>query len=143
MLAQNFKTASDLGLKGTEYRALITVLGMLERDEIPFEGEGQRTTGKPQSDPVAFNMYHVYGQASCGTVCCLAGWTEYIARVPAFSLFERRDGDLGLEELFDPYFGEALSLNRITPSQAAVALRGFLTTGEADWMGAVGHNPMR
>lgn len=142
MLAQNFKAADDLSLNETEYRALITVLGMLERDEIPFGEDGQWFNGKVVQEPVGFNMYHVYSAAPCGTVCCLAGWTECIARVPPYSLFEKRRNDVGLEALFDPYFGDGFSIDRITPAQAAIALRGFLTTGMPDWMTAIGRDPV-
>lgn len=142
MLAQNFKAAADLSLNETEYRALITVLGMLERDEIPFEDKGQWLDVKTATEPAAFNMYHVYSAARCGTVCCLAGWAEYIARIPAYSLFEKRCDDAGLKALFDPYFGDGFSIDRITPAQAAVALRSFLTTGASDWMTAIGRDPL-
>ena len=34
MLAQNFKTADELGLEPDHYEALIKLLGMFERNEI-------------------------------------------------------------------------------------------------------------
>jgi hypothetical protein len=141
MLAQNFKAASDLGISEIEHRALITVLGMLERDEIPFEDKGEWSP--MNGEPVAFNMMHVYGDAPCGTVCCLAGWAEYVAQARPFSLFGKRNRHEGLKALLDPYFGRGFRLERIAPAQAAVALRSFLTTGDPDWMSAIGREPVQ
>lgn len=119
MLAQNFKTAADLGISDRELDALIKVLGMLEREEI---------------DEAHFNM-GIVGEPDCGTSGCLLGWTRVADKDVFFTLvckaclFPKNEG---LETLF--YSGEAFDA---APSQGAAALRSYLTTGEANWAEAL------
>jgi len=138
MLAQNFKTAADLGIKDVELDALIKVLGMLERGEI---------------DATHFNMQSFLRQADCGTVGCICGWANHISRGRAFSeigtrdeleLFRRlsrsarllfamtsHEDDLAMERQ-----NNAVQ-DRAQPEHAAIALRSYLTTGDANWAEAL------
>jgi hypothetical protein len=71
MLAQNFKTATDLGISEVEQDALIKVLGMLERNDFA-RGE-------------SFNMGWWYQHSNtCGTVGCIAGWAHHSLILPLF-----------------------------------------------------------
>ena len=67
MLAQNFKTAKELGLADVEVDALVTVLRMLEREDIKRE---------------EFHMGYV--QHECKTPACICGWAYHISRGRAF-----------------------------------------------------------
>src|SRR4051812_3552769 len=80
MLAQNFKTAADLGISETELEALVRVLGMLERDEVKHvevKGDMQfyREDRTPTQD-FLFNMDNVYCVADCKTAACIAGTSD-------------------------------------------------------------------
>jgi hypothetical protein len=130
MLAQSFLDAEVLGLSEPKRAALITVLGMLERDElhhVPIEKIGGMASTPKFSG--LFNMAYWTAESECGTVCCMGGTAELIsgqsfagARTQALSkLFYLRDA------------AEGFSYNAITPAQAARALRNFLTFGEARW----------
>lgn len=143
MLAQNFKTAESLGLLDAEFEALIKVLGMLEREEIPYSapGDHMRNIDFGYGRPSGFNMYHFASDTDCGTVCCICGWAEFVGRLEPKSLVMKRFRTPGLEELFDPPAVRDLPrghhIKDINPSQAAIALRNYLTFGEARWADAL------
>lgn len=126
MLAQNFKTAADLEISDVEQDALIKVLGMLERNDFA-RGE-------------SFNMGWWYRHSNtCGTVGCIAGWAYHLSDGEAFPFV----GCVGsppdhLRSLFIPVDGPNVeianvAMQKITSSQAAIALRSYLTTGDANW----------
>ena len=136
MLANNFMTPSALGISDAEFDALVKVLGMLERGEIP-DGE--------------FNMRRV--QHPCRTPACLCGWANYVSAGQAFPLYAPtrptffsnaggygprwRDLPRQLLQLFG-YGGRPTDpVYAATPSQAAIALRSYLTHGEARWAEAL------
>lgn len=134
MLAQNFKTAADLGISDAELNALIKVLGMLERGELKHtESHGDLAYGAPVGDIVGFNMSSYYGEGTCGTVCCIAGWAEYVGKLPRHSLTDTDNPDLS--DLFLPGLGRRLE--DFLPEHAAIAIRSYLTTGEANWAEAI------
>lgn len=114
MLAQNFKTPADLEISDDEFDALAKVLGMLEREEIRRDD---------------FDMDWPDG---CGAPCCILG---HARRLGAF-----RDEWLGGMPaahcaLFAPV--TRVRYSTITPDQAAIALRNFLTHGEPRWQEAL------
>ncbi len=136
MLANNFMTPTALGISDAEFDALLKVLGMLERGEI---SDGQ------------FNMRRV--QHPCRTPACLCGWANHVSGGRAFPLHEqpRRTmfggaGGYGprwtelprqLLQLFG-YGGRPTDpVYLANPSQAAIALRNFLTYGEPRWAEAL------
>jgi hypothetical protein len=136
MLANNFKTPSALGLREVEFEALVKVLGMLERGEILDD---------------QFTMRRV--QHPCRTPACLCGWANYVSDGQAFPLQPRAPllpfaspSTYGprwnvmprpLLELFG-YGGRPTDpVYAATPSQAAYALRSFLTRGEPRWAEAM------
>jgi len=127
MLAQNFKTADELGLAQVELTALATVLGMLERGEI---AQGQ------------FHMGHF--RDSCRTPSCICGWAHYISGRKAFAELSSPYGSMILyrranKPLIDLFRLTAArgSGGDITPAQAALALRNYLTHGEPRWAEAI------
>lgn len=136
MLANNFKTAADLGLSEKEFRALVTVLGMLDRGEIAYSPRGEATDRLGGAAPIGFNMWHFFGKTECGTICCICGWAEYVGNLRPESLIKKRFDTPQLNELFDPPSLESVPVgvcDKITTAQAAHALRNYLTTGEARW----------
>lgn len=140
MLAQNLKTPDELGLKDAEFQALRTVLGMLERGEIAHSR--YRRTIYEFADgekPQFFNMYSFITETDCGTACCICGWAEHIGHLPDNSLVVKRYMLPHLEELFDPPARGVpdADMNAVTPAQAAIALRNYLTHGEPRWQEAV------
>jgi hypothetical protein len=137
MLAQNFKTAADLRIPDSWVDALVKVLGMLERGEIQkvaLSNYQAPSRLKRSETPIGFNMRQFYARSECGTVCCLGGWAEYIGRLKTGTLIHGRlvTGREELDVLFDPSaYGHGLE--PITTSQAAIALRNYLTHGEPRW----------
>lgn len=114
MLMQNFKSAADLGITDEEHRALVRVLGMFEREEIPKE---------------KFHMSMV----SCGTQACIMGWCQWVAGDHLFSskISDIMNKPALYQELF--MFGSARRFYEDDPQHAATALRSYLTTGDARW----------
>lgn len=137
MLMQNLKTAAELGITDAEFDALYKVLGMLEREELKYM---PATTGDVPPEynnfvPEFFNMALTHTQNSCGSACCILGWARHVAgdrtlfhgRTPANSDLFRMAHDAGLS-IYPGKFS-----NEILPDEAAIALRNYLTFGEARW----------
>lgn len=121
MLAQNFKTPADLGITAAEFDALVKVLGMLERGELTHDH------WDCPSVPNGFSMIEYITETQCGTVACIAGWADKIADT-TFASRHLFNLPRALDELFSgPTRGDA------SPSQAAIALRNYLTHGEPRW----------
>lgn len=139
MLANNFKTHTELLISETDFAGLVGVLGMLERGELThvnepaiLEAEGPARLREPHFPFKAFNMGDWGGE--CGTVACIAGWSDRLFGTD-FTHGKRLDGDdcsLDLLELFVGD-GDGPELSEITTGQAAIAVRNFLTYGEARW----------
>jgi hypothetical protein len=135
MLANNFMPPSALGLSDVEFESLVKLLGMLERGEVPDD---------------QFTMRRV--QHPCRTPACLCGWANHLSGGRAFPLEEKpgatifsgttyaprwREMAPRLQSLF-AYGGRATDpVYAATPSQAAIALRNFLTEGEPRWAEAL------
>jgi hypothetical protein len=127
VLARNFKTAKELGLANVEVEALTTVLGMLERGDIAQE---------------QFHMGRF--QHECRTPACICGWAHYISGGKAFPEISIHHGAIilyrrssnSLVELFRLTAARG-SGGEITPAQAAIALRNYLTHGEPRWADAM------
>jgi hypothetical protein len=123
VLAQNFKTAKELGLADVEVEALITVLRMLEREDIAQE---------------QFHMGRF--RHECRTPACICGWAHHISRGQAFPELTSPYGPMILYRRVPAATGQLFRLteargsgSEITPAQAAVALRNYLTHGEPRW----------
>ena len=125
MLAQNFKTPVDLDMTEAEFDALLKVLGMLEREEIPAH---------------LFKMADI-GAPDCGTPGCIMGWARTILP-KAFlhnSVFKHPTVPLFFPGGEGPFFfgGKYHSAYDATQAQAAIALRNHLTHGEPRWAEAL------
>lgn len=127
MLAQSFKTAEELGLSEEQVDALKKTLVLLETGQLihkkisnlfSFDEQGLEYTGH-------FNMQTWNKVTECGTVCCIGGTAELIG--------DDVDFINQTEELYALFYPETPYYQDITPSQAATALRSYLTTGSANW----------
>lgn len=120
MLAQNFRTAADLGISDQMLSDLIQTLGRMERGEITDE---------------RFTM-HAIGSPDCGTSGCIMGWARGRRTNKAWpvagDILDRSDG---LSRLFFPHHVQ--NGFRANVEEAAMALRSYLSTGEANWAEAL------
>ena len=124
MLAQNYKTASELGIRDIDQQALIKVLGMLERGEfIHWQTRWARK--------YIFNM-NAPEVHSCGSMGCIVGWAHYLSEGAFTGASKYPNWPVGLKELYYP--DESIKeIQDITVPEAAQALRNYLTTGESRW----------
>lgn len=128
MLAQNFKSAAELGLKEDQRAALEAVLRMLERKEL-------KNSDLSCTIKNGFNMSRVWLENECGTVGCMAGWARHLSqREDMFSFDELVGGPHNISILF--MYGDERRHN-VSVEQAAIALRHYLTTGVVDWDSAL------
>jgi len=148
MLAQSFKTAEELGLTTDQVEGLIKTLKVLETDKTQhqplreFSGVFFFDTEQYRFDGL-FNMAVWAGdQPECGTIRCIGGTAEALMGKKLFDLVSIGRNE-NQEELYDLFCPKARHLqgrpnwSEITPSQAATALRSYLTTGQANWDAAL------
>lgn len=144
MLAQNFKTAADLGISEGDIVGLIKVLGMLERREVQHVDvpDSSDVRMQPTADHL-FNMGNTYIVVDCKTAACIAGTSDLFCGTNFVTkknkTLRSKKMPCGLTELFAPSIPEA-EWDFITTDQAAAALRSYLTTGEANWAEALGRS---
>ena len=129
MLAQNFKTATDLSITDIELEALIKVLKMFERQEIL---------------PKQFLMGNFFNE--CGTAACICGWAHKVdARAFPEVRAERYMSGVRLSKRLSKaalrLFAIGEFISEPTPAEAAIALRNFLTEGEPRWGDILGDEP--
>lgn len=117
MLAQTFKTASQLGISEAEQKALITVLHLMEDGTINDK-----------------NLYMAAYHGLCGTTHCIAGWATTVDP-KAFPWTHRPLGACSL--VGSPFPTELLHVFGVgsgnmvaTKAQAMESLRTYLETGE-------------
>jgi len=128
MLANYFRTPADLQITDVEHNALVKVLGMLEREELTYGNYLHFLDTVVLTGPKTFHMNVIYSESECGTVACIGGWAAILmGRNPIH--YVQGSHPKELRKLFYP--GECGSL--ATRSQAAIALRSYLTTGEPNW----------
>lgn len=140
MLAQNFKTPADLGIKDVEFEALVKVLGMLERGEVRHVTVDESfIRSRPGREfRGLFNMSNIWANADCGTAACIAGTSDWICGT---KFVERSYGDAHLRpglpatliNLFCPPEVPTEDWDKITVEQSAIALRNYLSSGEPRW----------
>lgn len=120
MLAQNFKTAAELSITEDQSLSLRSLLGRMERGEIPSNRFDMKNVGDPE----------------CGTAGCLLGWARgKHGKYPWEDGLDTAVANDGLWELFMPtQYGGAFDAS---VTQAAAALRSYLTTGEPNWAEAL------
>ena len=134
MLAANFLTAAELHISEDLRDALITILGRLERGEFKAIDFAAQVKGL-HIDGDLFAMNHWCTNSSCGTIRCIGGWAEEVMGRPltrmvegAFSFIEPTPPNL-----MHLFFPGQTAQTYATDADAAVALRNYLTTGNANW----------
>lgn len=132
MLAQNFKSADELRLTEAQYNALKKTLVLMETGKI------KHVDNEELSYPIVhftftghFNMNEWLAVGECGTIACIGGTAELVGGLRQRSLSNAAERNHDLNCLFYP--PRLLHWNKITVTQAAHALRSYLTTGEAEW----------
>lgn len=142
MLAQNFKSAQELGLTDDVYNALKRLLVMLETGKLEHYNFRERHytqtfyTGRVKKMPSRFNMHLWRVETPCGTCCCLGGTLEAILKADHGAMErlanELRNDDYlpGLHNLFyDNVDADT------TVEEAAAALRRYLGGDSFPWLG--------
>lgn len=132
MLAQNFKTAAELGITEAQKAALIKTLALLDGGKLKHHPDLPTGWSPGETFSGHFNMNWWSVPSECGTVCCIGGTAEMIGNVR----FDPDERPRALSRLFFPNRDLTKKLapyDSITPSQAAIALRSYLTTGDARW----------
>lgn len=143
MLAQNFKTAADLGISDLWFEGLVKMLGMMERGEVrhvpTIDNYFDRRRGTPQKFYALFNMANIWTRTkgNCGTAGCIAGNCDVLFKT-RFAPNGVLDDNIpeNLMALFCPNIPEE-QWGDITVEQSASALRSYLTTGEPRWAEAL------
>lgn len=131
MLANNFMKPEALGITAAEWGALTKVLGMLERAELVYRRPYDASL------PNGFNMDLNWKSSECGTVGCIRGWCRDFMGDDVFPIERMTDR---ISELFIfTGINNPMEVIRktVTPAQAAIALRNYLTTGEPRWAEAL------
>jgi len=140
MLAQNFMIAADLRITEPQKRALIKTLVLLETGKLQHV-HPDATFSEPRGFTGHFNMSWWDLHSGCGTICCIGGTAELIGELKPNELDIATIGNSKLRNLFYPGVDKKdqifVAMQNITPTQAAVALRSYLTTGDAQWNLAV------
>ena len=132
MLMQNFESAADLDLTEPQRDALIETLSFMECGKIKHISLDKVAFSDDSQEAVFSGLFNlsawVDSDYRCGTVGCIGGTAELISGVS----FDGWENKPRLQQLFNP---STLidDFDSVTVEQAARALRGFLTTGTADW----------
>lgn len=134
MLAQNFKSATELDISEEQHGALRKVLVLLETGKLRhFRADNFDLGYHPGFFSGDFNMTTFGYHHTCGTAACIAGTAQLISGVEFVGVGRTKElGDLFYADCLDKG-GPEDPLDKITPDQAAIALRSYLTTGQARW----------
>ena len=133
MLAQNFKTAAELGLDQPSYDAHFKVLHALERGEMIHTKLERDYRGRYSIDlpvPNGFNMGPREFVRENGTCRCILGWADM------YREDNKKTSTVGFTEAQSAAYARLInptSANDRTVDEAAHALRTYLVTGEAEW----------
>jgi hypothetical protein len=126
MLAQNFKSAAELGIEGRLHATLAKVLVFLETEAIA-------------RDEFNMSLWPTFGEdPGCWSGGCIGAWAE---KIGGFEIASDAMGD-DESDLYLLFFpgdrnGER-SPYKATPAEGARALRNYLTTGKASWPEVMG-----
>ena len=117
MLARNYLTAEQLKLTDAQHRALIQVLGMLERGELVELNQDHNRM------PYRANGF------SMGNWCyCICGWANKVANPKGLSFCDYNYSPVFGRGQADPPYPLFIR-SGLNMEQATNALRDYLTTG--------------
>ncbi len=125
MLMQNFKSAADLGITEAEQAALIKVLGMLERGDL---------VDVAKDDGCENGFYIGTWGHGCGTPACIGGWAAALMNrdQKEYVSISMPMDDEHCSAIGNLYWGYP-RYPKPGVAQSALALRSYLTTGDARW----------
>lgn len=131
MLARSFLTPEKLNISDKQFDALVQVLGMLERGELPWYNKD-----KVFPSDVGFNMAKWPSplENKCGSVGCFGYWCEKLGGAPRWEFELNKTTEIG--KLFYPV-GFGRNFNSVSVDEGMQALSNYLTTGKADWAGVL------
>lgn len=138
MLAQNFKTASYLKITRRQFEALCKTLVLLETNKL-VHTPTRNSSSLPFKEATFtghFNMDAWSVVYRCGTVACIGGTAELVGGLERQSMHNAAMSNVQLYNLFYLSHNNRYdnnSFSKVTTAQAAVALRSYLTTGDARW----------
>ncbi len=134
MLAQNFKSAADLGITEPQFDALRKTLVLLETGKLRHVSMGSSICALQHRKQFCgqFNMNQWAAWNDCGTVACIGGTAELVGNLEPHSFDHPMHKHPQLLHLFYPETPMS-AWSGITPAQAATALRSYLTIGDARW----------
>jgi hypothetical protein len=141
-----YKTAKQLTITEEQRKALIKTLKYLQADKMKHIPNTNNFTSYNEDDvyglvrkhkPKKFNLSVWIGTDlssahSCGTVCCIGGTAESLVGAKIFG--DDWSQNRRLSALFSPMH---VTMHKVTPEQAAVALHNFLVTGWPHWKDAI------
>lgn len=132
MLMQNFKSAADLGITEPQLSALQKTLVLLETGRLIHVPDSSDVMEPATKFTGHFSMDKWSWEGPCGSICCIGGTAELASGLERDSLKMASHINRPLNNLFFPteITGD---WGRITPDQAATALRSYLATGDARW----------
>jgi hypothetical protein len=129
-------SAADLKLTELQHAALIKTLDLFETDKVRHVREEEYNDWETGEDEASFSGLFNMGiwgaddqPYTCGTIACIGGTAQLLGKIG----FDNWNNHEGLSDLFSPRIDLVGDWDDITVERAAKALRGFLTTGTADW----------
>ena len=128
MLAQNFKSPTDLRINDAEFEALVKVLGILERLEVKGIPNSARALRDQETieAPTLFSMMLTRARMDCGTSCCILGFARHVGGEDLFY-------DAANRPCADLFYPQNEGIQCRDPEKGAIALRNYLTCGVPRW----------
>lgn len=136
-----YRTAEQLTITEEQRNALIKTLKYLQAGKMKhtdgnlIDAFNENYQYNRKQQPKKFNLAVWMGtdlaDHSCGTVCCIGGTAEALV---GDKVFYNWMNNPKLSALFDP---RNVTMHKVKPEQAAVALHNFLATGFPHWRDAI------
>lgn len=133
MLPRSYLTAEQLNIPKWVHTTLINLLGQMERGELRHMRTESMGLNNDEDPRPLINMRYWSEVTDCGTVHCIGGHIERLAKRKMPSVYSTPNLDIALCRLFFPQCSG--HYDDITMDQMIVATRSYLTIGEADWGG--------
>jgi hypothetical protein len=133
-----YLSANELGIEEWERNQLVKLVDTLPNTKHNSHNDSFKVGGTG----CTFNMDYGFVDYQCGTVSCIGGTmyaneygqvTEQGYIIDEFSTDDYIYKHPVLADLFFPDIDDFPEYDMITPAQAAIVIKHYLTTGEIDW----------